>query len=84
MSIFAGRFSGRTAVITGGASGLGLLAAKRRIVQEGGRVLCYGIRADAAALADIRKDTAETCPSPLQVNVGNHDADVAQCSQEKS
>jgi len=35
--IYAGRFQGRGAVITGGASGLGLEAAKR-IVAEGGQV----------------------------------------------
>ncbi|WP_192179357.1 SDR family NAD(P)-dependent oxidoreductase [Mesorhizobium amorphae] len=34
---FAGRFAGRSAVITGGASGIGLAVA-RRIVAEGGRV----------------------------------------------
>ena len=34
---FAGRFAGRSAVITGGASGIGLAVAQR-IVQEGGRV----------------------------------------------
>ncbi|RVA22225.1 SDR family NAD(P)-dependent oxidoreductase, partial [Mesorhizobium sp. M7D.F.Ca.US.004.03.1.1] len=34
---FAGRFSGRVAVITGGASGIGLAVAQR-IVEEGGRV----------------------------------------------
>ncbi|RVA22190.1 SDR family NAD(P)-dependent oxidoreductase, partial [Mesorhizobium sp. M7A.F.Ca.CA.004.11.2.1] len=34
---FTGRFSGRAAVITGGASGIGLAVAQR-IVEEGGRV----------------------------------------------
>ena len=34
MNPFIGRFSGRTAVITGGASGLGKAVAQR-IVQEG-------------------------------------------------
>ena len=37
MTVYAGRFSGRTAVITGGASGLGLATA-RRIIAEGGKV----------------------------------------------
>ena len=36
--IFPGRFSGRTAVITGGASGLGNAVAKL-VVASGGRVL---------------------------------------------
>ena len=39
--IYAGRFAGRTAVITGGASGLGLEAAKR-IAAEGGKVCSVG------------------------------------------
>ena len=37
---FAGRFAGRAAVITGGASGIGLAVAKR-IVEEGGRVCVW-------------------------------------------
>lgn len=40
MTIFADRFAGRTAVITGGASGLGLDVA-RRIVAEGGAVILW-------------------------------------------
>jgi 3-oxoacyl-[acyl-carrier protein] reductase len=48
--IYAGRFQGRGAVITGGASGLGLEAAKR-IVAEGGQVCLWDINADALALA---------------------------------
>ena len=37
MSVFAGRFAGRAAIITGGASGLGYAVAER-ILAEGGRV----------------------------------------------
>ncbi len=37
MSVFAGRYEGRTAVITGGASGLGFAVAER-IIAEGGTV----------------------------------------------
>ena len=44
---FAGRFAGRTAIITGGASGLGLDVA-RRITAEGGAVILWD--RDAAAL----------------------------------
>ena len=40
MSIYAGRFEGRVAVITGGASGLGRETA-RRIVAEGGKVVLW-------------------------------------------
>ena len=44
--IYAGRFAGRTAIITGGASGLGLEAAKR-IVAEGGKVCLWDLNPDA-------------------------------------
>ena len=46
--IYAGRFAGRTAIITGGASGLGLEAAKR-IVAEGGKVCLWDLNPDALA-----------------------------------
>jgi len=49
MSIFPGRFDGRCAVITGGASGLGKEVAKR-IVAEGGSVALWDI--NAAMLAE--------------------------------
>ena len=48
MSSFAGRFAGRTAIITGGASGLGCAVAKR-IVDEGGRVALWDVDADRLA-----------------------------------
>jgi 3-oxoacyl-[acyl-carrier protein] reductase len=51
--ICAGRFEGRTAVITGGASGLGRETA-RRIVEEGGRVALWDI--DPDWLADAAGD----------------------------
>jgi 3-oxoacyl-[acyl-carrier protein] reductase len=45
------RFTGRTAVITGGASGIGLAIA-RRFIQEGGKVIANDINAErVAALA---------------------------------
>ncbi len=47
---FAGRFEGRHAVITGGASGLGKDVA-RRIVAEGGMVALWDLNADALAAA---------------------------------
>jgi 3-oxoacyl-[acyl-carrier protein] reductase len=52
--ICAGRFEGRTAVITGGASGLGRETA-RRIVEEGGRVALWDIDPDwlADAVGDV-------------------------------
>ncbi len=48
--IYAGRFSGRTAVVTGGASGLGLEAA-RRIAAEGGKVSLWDLNAEALVRA---------------------------------
>ena len=67
MNIIAGRFSGRRAVITGGASGLGLLTAKR-ILQEGGRVSLWDL--NAAPLAEIQKTLGDV--HAVQVNVGSH------------
>ena len=50
MTVYAGRFSGRTAVITGGASGLGLATA-RRIIAEGGKVALWDLNPEALASA---------------------------------
>jgi 3-oxoacyl-[acyl-carrier protein] reductase len=54
MSLFANRFSGKTAIITGGASGLGLQVATR-IVAEGGKVALWDLNADA--LAEAKKSS---------------------------
>ncbi|EDX82102.1 oxidoreductase, short chain dehydrogenase/reductase family [Brevundimonas sp. BAL3] len=50
MSAYQGRFAGRTAVVTGGASGLGKASAAR-IVAEGGKVVLWDLNADALAAA---------------------------------
>jgi len=50
MSIYAGRFAGRAAIVTGGASGLGKAVAKR-IVAEGGTVALGDLNPDALAAA---------------------------------
>jgi 3-oxoacyl-[acyl-carrier protein] reductase len=50
MNAYAGRFAGRSAVITGGASGLGLAVA-RRLVAEGGRVALWDLNPDQLAVA---------------------------------
>ncbi|MFM7302267.1 MAG: SDR family NAD(P)-dependent oxidoreductase [Alphaproteobacteria bacterium] len=42
------RFAGKTAVITGGASGIGLAIA-RRFVQEGGKVVANDINVEGVA-----------------------------------
>jgi 2-dehydro-3-deoxy-L-rhamnonate dehydrogenase (NAD+) len=48
--MFEGRFTGRSAVITGGASGAGRATA-RRLVQEGGRVCLWDVNAEALETA---------------------------------
>jgi 2-dehydro-3-deoxy-L-rhamnonate dehydrogenase (NAD+) len=65
MSMFAGRFSGRTAIVTGGASGLGLLTA-RRIIQEGGRVSLWDVS------APTRNEAIPADVHAVQVDVGSH------------
>ena len=76
MSIYSGRFSGRSAIITGGASGLGLAAASR-IVAEGGQVSLWDT--NSAALAEIagRLNGAHTA----LVDVGNH-ANVMEATSQ--
>jgi 3-oxoacyl-[acyl-carrier protein] reductase len=50
MSVFAGRFAGRNAIITGGASGLGKAVAER-IIAEGGKVSLWDLNADSLEAA---------------------------------
>lgn len=50
MSAYQGRFAGRTAVVTGGASGLGKASAAR-IIAEGGKVSLWDLNADALKAA---------------------------------
>ncbi|MDK2758042.1 MAG: SDR family oxidoreductase [Blastomonas fulva] len=66
MSVFSGRFAGRCAVITGGASGLGFAVAER-IVAEGGQVSLWDSNADALAEAAA----AIGATSVSQVDVGD-------------
>ncbi|HEY1878079.1 MAG TPA: SDR family oxidoreductase, partial [Rhizomicrobium sp.] len=63
--IYAGRFAGRTAVITGGASGLGLEAAKR-ITQEGGKVCLWDLNPET--LASAKKETGAVHVIALDVS----------------
>jgi 3-oxoacyl-[acyl-carrier protein] reductase len=49
-AVYAGRFAGRMAIVTGGASGLGKCSAER-IIQEGGQVSLWDLNADALAAA---------------------------------
>jgi 3-oxoacyl-[acyl-carrier protein] reductase len=50
MNYFAGRFAGQTAVITGGASGIGLAVAQR-LASEGARVSAWDISESALSAA---------------------------------
>ena len=63
--IHQGRFAGRTAIITGGASGLGLETA-RRITAEGGKVSLWDLNADALAAA--QKETGAVHTVALDVS----------------
>src|SRR5215471_9265918 len=63
--IYQGCFAGRTAIITGGASGLGLETAKR-ITAEGGKVSLWDVNADALAAA--RKETGAVHTLALDVS----------------
>jgi 3-oxoacyl-[acyl-carrier protein] reductase len=78
--IYAGRFSGRTAVVTGGASGLGFLTAKR-ILQEGGRVSLWDLNPDA--LEEVKKalSAAPGAVHAVQVDVSDH-KDVAEAARQ--
>jgi 3-oxoacyl-[acyl-carrier protein] reductase len=78
MNLTAGRFSGRTAVVTGGASGLGLLAAKR-IVQEGGRVSLWDL--NASALVEAQKEIAGA--HSVALNIGSHESVTAAARQSR-
>lgn len=50
MTVYPGRFEGRTAVVTGGTGGLGLAVA-RRFIAEGGQVALWDMNAEALAKA---------------------------------
>ena len=73
---FAGRFEGRHAVITGGASGLGKDVAKR-IVAEGGTVALWDLNADALAAAKDEVGAAHV----VALDVSDADA-VAQAAAD--
>jgi 2-dehydro-3-deoxy-L-rhamnonate dehydrogenase (NAD+) len=63
--IYAGRFLGRNAIITGGASGLGLEAAKR-ITAEGGKVCLWDLNAEN--LAGAKKESGAVHGVALDVS----------------
>jgi 3-oxoacyl-[acyl-carrier protein] reductase len=65
VSAFAGRFAGRTAVVTGGASGLGAQVG-RRIAAEGGTVALWDLDPDALAIA--QRETGAVHVAALDVS----------------
>ena len=79
MTIFAGRFNGRTAVITGGASGLGLACAKR-LLEEGGRVSLWDL--NPRALAESKKALGGVHTVEVDICNYNHVTAAAKQSEE--
>lgn len=77
MSAYAGRFAGRTAVVTGGASGLGKASAAR-IVAEGGKVVLWDLNADAL------KAAADEVGATHVVALDVSDADAVAAAAEES
>jgi 3-oxoacyl-[acyl-carrier protein] reductase len=77
VSTYTGRFAGRTAVVTGGASGLGKASAAR-IVAEGGKVVLWDLNADAL------KAAAEEIGATDVVALDVADADAVAAAAEKS
>jgi NAD(P)-dependent dehydrogenase (short-subunit alcohol dehydrogenase family) len=72
MTTEQGRFFGRSAVITGGASGLGLACADR-IVREGGQVVIWDVNDEA--LAEAMRDVGVM--AALKVDVSDPEAVAA-------
>jgi NAD(P)-dependent dehydrogenase (short-subunit alcohol dehydrogenase family) len=79
MSVFEGRFSGRRAIVTGGASGLGKAAAAR-IVAEGGQVSLWDLNAETLSAAADEIGAAHTVA--LDVSDPNAVADAARAAKE--
>ncbi len=78
MSVFADRFAGRTAIVTGGASGLGKAVATR-IVAEGGTVALWDL--DATALAAAQEETGASFAVALDVADESAVSNAARDSQ---
>ncbi|MBP1093747.1 NAD(P)-dependent dehydrogenase (short-subunit alcohol dehydrogenase family) [Bradyrhizobium japonicum] len=73
VTVYSGRFEGRTAVVTGAASGIGRDAA-RRLAAEGARVSMWDLNASALAAAAAEAGAAHT----QSVDVGEeHAVDAA-------
>ncbi len=79
MTVYAGRFEGRSAIITGGASGLGLEAA-RRIAAEGGKVCLWDMNPDALAKAKAEIGAVHT----VALDVSKAEAVEAAAAESKA
>lgn len=75
MTLYAGRFDGRTAIVTGGASGLGREVA-RRIVAEGGRVILWDLHAEWVNEAKVAVGAVAAIPLSVADNVAVERATV--------
>jgi NAD(P)-dependent dehydrogenase (short-subunit alcohol dehydrogenase family) len=76
VTLYSGRFEGRTAIVTGGASGLGREVA-RRIVAEGGRVVLWDLHADWGK--EAKEDVGAV--AAISFNVADNDA-VQRATEE--
>jgi len=79
VTTYPGRFDGRTAIVTGGASGLGRAAAAR-IVAEGGKVVLWDLNAEALETAK----TETGASGVVALDVSSLDAVKAAARQSKT
>jgi len=77
VALFPGRYAGRTAIVTGGASGLGRSVAQR-LVAEGAKVALWDVNEEALAAA--REETGASHAEALDVS----DADAVARAAEAS
>jgi len=78
VTLYPGRFEGRTAIVTGGATGLGREVA-RRIVAEGGRVVLWDLQADWAN--EAKEDVGAV--AAIAFSVADNDA-VQRATEESA
>jgi NAD(P)-dependent dehydrogenase (short-subunit alcohol dehydrogenase family) len=79
MKVYANRFADRTAIVTGGASGLGRETA-RRIVAEGGRVALWDL--NGGTLEEAREDVGADLA--ISVDVSDHQAVARAAAESRS
>ena len=77
MALYTGRFAGRTAIVTGGASGLGRSVAQR-LVAEGAKVALWDVNEEA--LATAREEVGASHAEALDVSDADAVARAADAS----